>query len=458
MAQLATFVMAVLLTGQVLADIIVQPGYEHSAQQRVATQPPETVRHSVQQDNQQQDRQQEEYVDPGYHLELHPVYGNSYHVPSYAVLPMYPHPGGTMPSMSKAAYKRLLSALGITEVPAIVPPQYYQYLPPAVHSRRKRSNTEKLDSAGQGNKHDENDVAAKPSLNDDAMSVVDLQNQDEKRVKARHSVTLLGLKPSNMRPVHQQYRTYDPQQMAGGQQTLSQANPQETSQQQQAAATPSQTSNPDTENVQRSIFLQDHVSQQPQQFRLEQRKFPELRPLSAGQSSPIVAKSDDHVAARTSLLPKHSGVNNEEIVGTKLGDIYKIKVVQNLHQHGRGRMTENAPKEDVSVNFINPGNNNKGIDKNNLATVQGGAEQPLAVQTGTEQLVQVYQLPDELGTNYVQNPQYIVLPQTYPVNYVGNYVTDNYASTVYPYTPLYSPYKICFESPDNLQPIAYQLV
>lgn len=122
-------------------------------------------------------------------------------------------------------------------------------------------------------------------------------------------------------------------------------------------------------------------------------------------------------------------------------------------------MTENAPKEDVSVNFINPGNNNKGIDKNNLATVQGGAEQPLAVQTGTEQLVQVYQLPDELGTNYVQNPQYIVLPQTYPVNYVGNYVTDNYASTVYPYTPLsYSPYKICFESPDNLQPIAYQLV
>lgn len=127
--------MAVLLTGQVLADIIVQPGYEHSAQhstqqRNVATQPPETLRHSVQQDNQQQDRQQEEYVDPGYHLELHPVYGNSYHVPSYAVLPMYPHTGGTMPSMSKAAYKRLLSTLGITEVPAIVPPQYYQYLPP----------------------------------------------------------------------------------------------------------------------------------------------------------------------------------------------------------------------------------------------------------------------------------------------------------------------------------------
>lgn len=142
-------------------------------------------------------------------------------------------------------------------------------------------------------------------------------------------------------------------------------------------------------------------------------------------------------------------------MGTKLGDIYKIKVIQNLHQHGRGRTTENTPKEDVSVNFINPGNN-KGVNKN-LATVQGGGEQA-AAQTGAEQLVQVYQLPDELGVNYVQNPQYIVLPQTYPLNYVGNYV-DNYASAVYPYTPLYSSYKICFESPDNLQqPIAYQLV
>lgn len=113
-------------------------------------------------------------------------------------------------------------------------------------------------------------------------------------------MTLLGLKPSNMRPVHQQYRTYDPQQMTASQQTLSQVNPQETAQQQQQAI-PSQTANPDTENVQRSIFLQDHVSsQQPQQFRLEQRKLPDLRPLSAvGQSSPIVAKSD---AARTSMV------------------------------------------------------------------------------------------------------------------------------------------------------------
>lgn len=122
-------------------------------------------------------------------------------------------------------------------------------------------------------------------------------------MKARHSVTLLGLKPSNMRPVHQQYRTYDPQQMTASQQTLSQVNPQETAQQQQAAqaAIPSQTANPDTENVQRSIFLQDHVSsQQPQQFRLEQRKFPDLRPLSSvGQSSPIVAKSD---TARNSMV------------------------------------------------------------------------------------------------------------------------------------------------------------
>lgn len=122
--------MAVFLISHVAADIIVQPGYE---QQHVATQPPETLRHSVQQDNQrdeQQDRQQrEEYVDPGYHLELHPVYGNSYHIPSYAVLPMYRQPG-TIPSMSKAAYKRLLSSMGEgAEVPAIVPPQYYQYLP-----------------------------------------------------------------------------------------------------------------------------------------------------------------------------------------------------------------------------------------------------------------------------------------------------------------------------------------
>lgn len=130
------FVMAVFLSSQVLADIIVQPGYEHTAQQRVVTQPPETVR---QQDNQQQqDRQQERYVDPGYHLELHPVYRNSYHVPSYAVLPI--SQTGTFPPMSKATYKRLLSSLGeITEVPAIVPAQYYQYLPPVSRSLPLRS-------------------------------------------------------------------------------------------------------------------------------------------------------------------------------------------------------------------------------------------------------------------------------------------------------------------------------
>lgn len=77
-------------------------------------------------------------------------------------------------------------------------------------------------------------------------------------------------------------------------------------------------------------------------------------------------------------------------------------------------------------------------------------------ETPTQQVVQIYDKPtDNQAANYLQNVQYNVMPQTYPVsNSLGSNV-DNYAWP-YPYSCLSSPIRICFESNDA-QPIVYQL-
>ena len=79
-------------------------------------------------------------MDPGYHLELHPVYSDSYHVPAQALSPMFQHV--ILPPMSKIAYRRLLSDMnsyGAAGIPGAVLP-YYQYPPIAAHNRYRRSN------------------------------------------------------------------------------------------------------------------------------------------------------------------------------------------------------------------------------------------------------------------------------------------------------------------------------
>lgn len=131
--------------------------------------------------------------------------------------------------------------------------------------------------------------------------------------------------------------------------------------------------------------------------------------------------------------------NHKEIVGTKPGDIYKIKVHQHVHHHGKFK--DNTSKESYSITI--PTNVHQDAEPwNNLTPIQPAAEQ----------VVQVYSNPTDQGTNYLPNTQYTVVPQPYPVSDFGNYV-GNY---VCPYSTPYSPYRICFDTND-IQPVVYQL-
>lgn len=137
-------------------------------------------------------------------------------------------------------------------------------------------------------------------------------------------------------------------------------------------------------------------------------------------------------------VPKHAGTSDhEEIVGTRWGGKYKVKVVHHLHQHGR--MSDAAyPARESNANRHSP--DNAGYETSNN----------LAQPTGAQQVVQVYQLPNVPGTTYLQNPQYTLESRLDPVNYASNYVLSNP-------TTASSPFRICFENPDNAQPIVYQL-
>lgn len=115
-------------------------------------------------------------------------------------------------------------------------------------------------------------------------------------------------------------------------------------------------------------------------------------------------------------------------MGTKLGNIYKIKVHQHIHRHGK----------------LNGGS--------------GPLENPITTDTETpeQQVVQIYDKPtNNQAANYLQNVQYNVMPQTYPVSNSLESNVDNYVWP-YPYSSLSSPIRICFESNDA-QPIVYQL-
>lgn len=143
--------MAIFLVHYALADIMIQPGYEHpystqksdlEEEHQPITQPPETLPNSEdkgheshpQSHNPRQLVQQQGYMDPGYHLELYPVYSDSYHVPAQALSPMFQHV--ILPPMSRTAYRRLLSDMNIygsVGIPGAVLP-HYQY-PPTVSTQ-----------------------------------------------------------------------------------------------------------------------------------------------------------------------------------------------------------------------------------------------------------------------------------------------------------------------------------
>lgn len=464
----------ILLVSHAMADIIVQPGYgqprtpqSHSkSEHHPIVEPPELIPHTGLEDQKMEvpepiphtsvDHHEHNTEDADYHLELHPVYSNEYHIPAHALSPMYQHP--TLPPMSRAAYRKLLArygGLGVSGIPAA--PYYYPYLPPAVHSRRRRSNTGGLDAAAQRDKRDKDDVATESSLGTDTLSVIDSQSQEEKRVNSRQSVTgtLLGLNPANMYPVYKQYSTMelDPtlnsHQEIANPQTVSQINSRATTQEQsvqQQAASSAQTAIPrmNIENLQHAMLLQYPNPQlQRMQEISEQRNAPDPRPISTSVQSAsdlVTVGSMDGRQSRTTTVPKHAEAgNDEEIVGTKFRGVHKVKV--HLHQHAKFKDAGHKSAENYA--HANPSYvKHNDETPNNLAVAQ----------TGASQMVQVYQLPGVQGTSYNPNAQYIVMPQTYPVTYTDNYVWGN------SYTPKPLPYTICLETPDNVQPIVYQLV
>lgn len=133
--------------------------------------------------------------------------------------------------------------------------------------------------------------------------------------------------------------------------------------------------------------------------------------------------------------------NLKEIVGTKQGDIYKIKVHQHVHHHGKFK--DNTPQESYRITI--PTNVHQEAEPSNNLT---------PIQPAAEQVVQVYSNPTEQGINYLPNTQYTVVPQPYAVSDFGNYISNYIWSC--PYSTPNSPYRICFDTND-IQPVVYQL-
>lgn len=452
MGQLTMFLMAIFLVHYALADIMIQPGYEQSystqkshlaEEYQPITQPPQTLLNPEGKDHESHPQsrnlhqllQQEGYVDPGYHLELHPVYSDSYHVPAQALSSMYQHV--ILPPMSRAAYRRLqsdMNSYGAAGIPGAVLP-YYQYPSAAVHNRYRRSNPSEEPDGIQRGEHD--DVATKSPL-DDSLSVVDLQDQEKKRVNTRQSVSLLGLNPSNMYPVQQQYRSLGLKSTDNPHQQIPIEVKQEMPEKVPVTteATESLMANKDLHHA---FILQQIPPPKQQQLGIsDQRNSLDSRLVSASvQSSPV-----DNVGSQHELKTFTEGAdNNKELVGTKQGDIYKIKVHQHVHNHGKFK--ENMPKEGYSITI--PTNMRHDAEPSNIFT----PKQPAAEH------VQVYSKPTDLRTNYLPNTQYAVVPQTYSVSDFGNYI-GNYVWPC-PYSSPYSPYRICFDTND-IQPVVYQLV
>ncbi|XP_076225238.1 uncharacterized protein LOC116430479 [Nomia melanderi] len=418
---------ASLLIGDAFADVLVQPGYGQPSSllnPHPIVQPLSTLQRVA----------SNQFTDAGYHLELHPVYGNLGHsTPALGYLQSH----DLSPYLSKTAQRRLYSGkLGTVGIPLAHPIVQPHYIPLAVHSRHTRSTIEQP-TVGIREKRGQDDVATKSSLNENVPESVrvPLQGGEEKRVEVRQSkndqtglvANLLGLNPANMRPVQNQYQVADPafrtyqQTISEPPKILSQISTRSTTQTQampqSQAATSAQNTIPrmnpvDLENAAllRHAYQQSGTSQTT--VRDQQRNFPDPRPDATQSSTETQGdrnKSKNSAEFRDASNPELS--DDKELVGSKSRQ-HNIKTVYHIHQHRPHLHYRNfATGDGYPCTCSNAGY----VIYNGNDATSGLGVTPLNVQ----QPAQVYQLPIA-QENYSPNSEYVVLPQAYS-NYVANY-------------------------------------
>ncbi|XP_076649066.1 uncharacterized protein LOC143356904 [Halictus rubicundus] len=442
MTQLILISVVGLLIGNAIADVLVQPGYgqpspsllSHPIVQPFSTLPQAASPGLLQPHS------------PGYHLELHPVYGHlGQSTGGLGYLPGH----DLSRSLSKPAYRRLhfggLRGFGLPGAHGIIPRI------PVPAPRRFRRSIGELSNAGElREKRDSAALATKSTLNGDNPTVVDLLNQDteEKHVEVRHSKnaqarsssTLLGLNPSSMYPVQNQYRfampTYGPYQqivnehpeIAG--QMNARAAIQEQATPQNRATTPTQNTIPriNPADLQHAMLLQQtyqetgtsQTAMQDQQR--NQKNYPDPRPVTATQLS-AKAQKNDRNKLKNAAASQDSKINvptdDQEIVGSSAGYDKLRNHHTHIHQHGKFIPRNNIINEAYTTCACsNPSyvvSNGNDETANNLAFTQLGFQQP----------AEVYQLTP-VQENYSPNSGYVALPQTYSnpiVSYHSEYPT-----------------------------------
>lgn len=447
MAKWILLLSVTVLTRTGMADILVQPGYQPQQHHSIITQPPETMQHKDQQ-----------LKSADYHLEFHPVYTDSYHVPADALHPLLQH-YQLIPQNYNQLNPGQISDLGIMGMPVPASPEY---APSPVHSRNRRSIEPNV--SGTRQKRDNPDaVATKSSLDENISPVIDLQSLDgestkgldEKNVKVRQSGnqqpmtdSLLGLNPSNMYPTYQEYRVMEPaldsNQEITSKQTPSETNAEETvltqaaSQYPEVSSTPIQPSQIKLENLQHAMLLQQPAPQQHQEVSrgMEQRNFPDPRPSSATSQSPEAdMPNHNHPRSATHGTKVYGLSKTNKLMIGNYGGLHHAKLVKGHHSHAvMSTFKQASDRSDPS------GDSNTHQDdatSNNLAGNSG------------QQVVQVYQLPNGQAISYLPSTQYTMLPQTYSSNYVVNYGSSN------PCSP--SSYRICVHTSGDEPIRMYQL-
>ncbi|XP_076385871.1 uncharacterized protein LOC105662859 isoform X2 [Megachile rotundata] len=447
MAKWILVLSVAVLTRNGMADILVQPGYQPQQHHSIITQPPETMQY-VNKDHPQQPKSAD------YHLEFHPVYTDSYHVPADALHPLLQH-YQLIPQNYNQLNPGQVSDFGIVGMPA---PASADYVPLPVHSRNRRSV--EPSAAGQRQKRDKLDaVATKSSLDENISPVIDLQSLDgestkEKNVKVRQSDnqpmtdSLLGLNPSNMYPMYQEYRVMEPaldsNQEITSKQTPSETNAEETvltqpaSQYPEVSSTPIQPPQIKLENLQHAMLLQQPAPQQHQTEVLqgmEQRNFPDPRPSSAvSQSKEGDVNHNQHRQARTHGTKVIGLSKTNKLMIGNYGGLHHTKLVKGHHSHAViGTFKQASDTSDPSGDF----NAQDDAISNNLVGNSG------------QQVVQVYQLPNGQAVSYLPSTQYTMLPQTYSSNYVVNYGSSYPCSS--------SSYRICVHTSGDEPIRMYQL-
>ncbi|KZC08417.1 PREDICTED: uncharacterized protein LOC107186634 [Dufourea novaeangliae] len=482
MALWTSFSVAILLIGNAVADIMLQPGYGHpqpAFNSQPLVQPLSTLHHGA--DN-VAFQQQREAFDPGYHFELHPVYGHlqqhlqpadgSAFIPSHDLSPY----------MSRTAYRRLtggkMGGLGLVGPPAILP---HQYLPLAVHNRHRRSSDDESSVGVQREKRDKSNVAAKSTLNQDVPSVVDLQSQngeatknlDEKRVEVRQSkndqanaATLLGINPSRMYPVQNHYRYGEPDfnsyqpiissrlPMVAQLNTRAAMQEQTTSQHQAGSSMQNSAPRMNPEDYQHAILRQAYQEQQQQQQQngmlqatvQDQRNAPDPRPVSTtpNSSTEPMTTSEDSKSETLVAASNVEPIDDKNLMSSRCHHHHHHATTY-LHHHGMFR-APNTPvsTENYAGSCMSP--NNYMVYNDNYQT---SSNVPLT-QLGGYQSAQVYQL-SAIPQSYPTIGGYVFLPEAY--NYINSVPNHDWKYPAVPQTTTY-----CLQQANTVPTVAYQFM